>query len=153
MKIFTGIAYSSLLIGIAVLMTFAESSQTYPFQDASLSDDARLDSLISLMTLEEKINNLSPMLPGIPRLGVRGTRIVEGLHGLAWSGPANWAVKGKGEAPTTTFPQAIGLAQMWDPELLRQVAAWLHDANIAFYSAIMIGFPGETLAGIRSSIE
>jgi beta-glucosidase len=76
------------------------------------------------MTLEEKIDHLSPLVPGVSRLGVRGTRIVEGLHGLAWSGPANWAVKGKGEAPTTTFPQAIGLAQMWDPELLEQIADW-----------------------------
>ncbi|UCG28153.1 MAG: glycoside hydrolase family 3 C-terminal domain-containing protein, partial [Bacteroidales bacterium] len=64
------------------------------------------------------------MLAGIPRLGVKGTRIVEGLHGLALSGPANWAVRGKGEATTTTFPQAIGLAQMWDPDLHEQVAAW-----------------------------
>lgn len=64
------------------------------------------------------------MLPGVPRLGVGETRIVEGLHGLAWSGQANWAVKGKGEAPTTTSPQAIGLTQMWDPELLEQIADW-----------------------------
>ncbi len=99
-------------------------AQTYPFQNTDLSDDERLDNLISLMTLEEKIDHLSPRLPGIPRLGVKGTRIVEGLHGLALSGPANWAVRGKGEAPTTTFPQAIGLAQMWDPELHEQLAAW-----------------------------
>lgn len=99
-------------------------SQAHPFQNTNLSDDERLDNLISLMTLEEKTAHLSPMLPGIPRLGVKGTRIVEGLHGLALSGPANWAVRGKGEAPTTTFPQAIGLAQMWDPELHRQIAAW-----------------------------
>ena len=112
------------LIVITAILGFALSAQTYPFQDTGLTDDARLDNLISLMTLEEKINNLSPMLPGVPRLGVRGTRIVEGLHGLAWSGPANWAVKGEGEAPTTTFPQAIGLAQMWNPELLEEVAAW-----------------------------
>ena len=117
-------AYAALLIAAAVIVAHAVSDNSYPFQDTSLSDNARLDNLISLMTLEEKINNLSPMLPGIPRLGVRGTRIVEGLHGLAWSGPANWAVKGEGEAPTTTFPQAIGLAQMWNPELLEQVAAW-----------------------------
>ncbi len=109
---------------IAAILGLGLSSQTYPFQDTGLTDDARLDNLISLMTLEEKINNLSPMPPGVPRLGVRGTRIVEGLHGLAWSGPANWAVKGEGEAPTTTFPQAIGLAQMWNPELLEEVAAW-----------------------------
>jgi beta-glucosidase len=110
-----------LAVGIVPCAVIAQS---YPFQDTKLSDDQRLDNLISLMTLEEKIDNLSPMLPGVPRLGVRGTRIVEGLHGLALSGPANWAVKGKGEAPTTTFPQAIGLAQMWDPDLQEQIAAW-----------------------------
>ncbi len=96
--------------------------QNYPFQDSNLKDDKRLDNLISLMTLDEKINCLSPTLT-IPRLGIKGTKIVEGLHGLALSGPANWAVKGKGEAPTTTFPQAYGLAQMWDPDLITQIAS------------------------------
>ena len=98
------------------------SSQTYPFQNTDLKDDKRLDNLISLMTLEEKVNCLSTTLT-IPRLGINGTRIVEGLHGFALSGTANWAVKGKGEAPTTTFPQAYGLAQMWDPELMTQIAS------------------------------
>ncbi len=124
MKIFLRTFAIALLAAAPTLIHNAASAETYPFQDTSLSDDERLDNLISLMTFEEKIQNLSPMLPGIPRLGVRGTRVVEGLHGLAWSGPANWAVKGEGEAPTTTFPQAIGLAQMWDPELHKQIAAW-----------------------------
>jgi beta-glucosidase len=114
----------TMLLLLLILAPCAAVTQTYPFQDGNLSDDARLDNLISLMTLQEKIDNLSPFLPGVPRLGVRGTRTTEGLHGLALSGPANWAVKGKGEAPTTTFPQAIGLAQMWDPELQQQIAAW-----------------------------
>lgn len=99
-------------------------AQPYPFQDTSLTDNERIDNLISLMTLEEKVNHLSSYLPGIPRLGVKGTRIVEGLHGLALSGPANWAVRGEGAAPTTTFPQAIGLAQTWDPQLHEKLAAW-----------------------------
>lgn len=98
------------------------SAQPYPFHNTSLEDDERLDNLISLMTLDEQINCLSTRL-SVPRLGINGTRIVEGLHGLALSGPANWAVRGKGSSVTTTFPQAYGLAQMWDPELLRQVAA------------------------------
>ena len=106
------------------LFFFSCGAQDYPFQDPSLADDARLDNLISLMNLEEKIAHLSPRLRGIPRLGVKGTRTVEGLHGLALSGPANWAVKGKGAAPTTTFPQSIGLAQTWDPDLLREIASW-----------------------------
>jgi len=114
-----------LSTGLAVLFISTTGiAQDYPFQDTRLSEEERLDNLISLMTLEEKINHLSSRLPGVPRLGLQGTRIVEGLHGLALSGPANWAVKGPGEAPTTTFPQSIGLAQMWDPVLLQELASW-----------------------------
>ena len=111
------------LTGFLILIIhLALQAQPYPFQNTSLDDEQRLDNLISLMSLEEKIQCFSTR-PSIPRLGVQGTRIIEGLHGLALSGPANWAVKGPGESATTTFPQSIGLAQMWDPELLRQVAA------------------------------
>lgn len=113
-----------VLLLLLLLMAAELSAQPYPFQDIKLSDEARLDNLISLMSLDEKITHLAPRLPGVPRLGVKGTRIMEGLHGLALSGPANWAVRGKGEAPTTTFPQAYGLAQTWDPELLQEIAAW-----------------------------
>jgi len=109
---------------LAFLLTIqALTAQNYPFQDVRLSEDARIKNLISLMTREEKINCLSPMV-AVPRLGVKGTRVVEGLHGLAYSGPANWAVKGPKASVTTTFPQAIGLAEMWDPEMLQKVADW-----------------------------
>lgn len=112
------------LIIIGLFLGTQVFAQTYPFQNTKLSDEERLDNLISLMTLDEKIANLSPRLPGVPRLGVRGTRLMEGLHGLALSGVANWAVKGPGSAPTTTFSQSIGLAQTWDPELIQQIASW-----------------------------
>jgi beta-glucosidase len=122
---------------LSVLIYFSAlgllNGQSQAFQDITLPDEERIDNLISLMTLEEKLAHLAPFFRGIPRLGVKGTRIVEGLHGLAWSGPANWAVKGEGEAPTTTFPQAIGLAQMWDRELLKDVASW--EADEARYLA------------------
>ncbi len=113
-------------VSLLFLLVFIDQliAQDYPFQNTRLSDDERLDDLISLMTLEEKIDHLSPWLRGIPRLGIKGTMTAEGLHGLARSGPANWAVKGKGAAPTTTFPQAIGLAQMWDRELNEKLASW-----------------------------
>lgn len=115
---------STIVLSVAMAFSGIVLAQTYPFMNQKLSDDARIDNLLSLMTLEEKIDHFSPRLPGIPRLGVKGTKIGEGLHGLALSGPANWAVKGKGASATTTFPQAIGLAQMWDPELHQQLAAW-----------------------------
>lgn len=118
---------STIVLSVVMAFSGGVLAQTYPFMNQKLSDDARIDNLLSLMTLEEKIDHFSPRLPGIPRLGVKGTKIGEGLHGLALSGPANWAVKGKGASATTTFPQAIGLAQMWDPELHRQLAAWEAD--------------------------
>ena len=99
------------------------NAQTYPFQDVNLMEDERIKNLISLMTLDKKITCLSTRI-ALPRLGVKGTRTIEGLHGLAYSGPANWAVKGPKASPTTTFPQAYGLAQMWDTELMEKIADW-----------------------------
>ncbi len=113
----------NILILFFVLVHFITSAQNYPFQDVRLYDDDRIKNLISLMTPEEKINCLSTRLT-VPRLGIKGAHTVEGLHGLAYSGPANWAVKGSKASPTTTFPQAIGLAEMWDPELIQEVADW-----------------------------
>ncbi|MDM8003836.1 MAG: glycoside hydrolase family 3 N-terminal domain-containing protein, partial [Bacteroidota bacterium] len=109
------------LLFLALLPAIA-AGQQYPFHDTRLDDEKRIDNLISLMTLEEKINCLSTRI-SVPRLGIRGYRLVEGLHGLALSGPANWAVRGRGASPTTTFPQAYGLAQMWDPDLLQKIAS------------------------------
>jgi len=113
---------SYLFVCLAFMPIFTYG-QTYPFQDPNLQEDLRIKNFISLMTLEEKVSCLSSWI-SVPRLGVKGTHVIEGLHGLAYSGPANWAVKGPKASPTTTFPQAIGLAHTWDPELLKKIADW-----------------------------
>jgi beta-glucosidase len=113
----------TILCASLVFWQLISLAQSYPFQDTRLTEDARIKNLISLMTLDEKINCLSTRL-SVPRLGIKGTHTVEGLHGLAYSGPANWAVKGAKASPTTTFPQAIGLAEMWDPAMMQKVADW-----------------------------
>lgn len=92
----------------------------YPFQNPDLSEEKRIDNLLSLMTLDEKVNCLSTD-PSVPRLGVKGTMHVEGLHGLAMGGPSNWGRRNP--APTTIFPQAIGLAESWDRNVMQQVAS------------------------------
>jgi beta-glucosidase len=112
-----------ILIITFVFLYLQAHTQTYPFQNPGLTEDERIRNLISLMTIDEKINCLSPGI-AVPRLGIKGTHPVEGLHGLAYSGPANWAVKGAKASPTTTFPQAIGLAEMWDPDMIQKVADW-----------------------------
>jgi beta-glucosidase len=93
---------------------------TYPFQNPALPAEDRITNLLSLMTIEEKIVALGTN-PSVPRLGVKGAGHVEGLHGLAMGGPGGWGRPSV--VPTTQFPQAVGLGNMWDPELLEKVAA------------------------------
>ncbi len=100
----------------------------YPFQDINRPDDERIDNLLDLLTLEEKIRLLSTDL-GVPRLGIRSTGHSEGLHGMALGGPGGWGGREMKDGkwvpvtyPTTTFPQAYGLGATWDPGLLEKVA-------------------------------
>ena len=90
----------------------------FPFQDASADDLTRLKDLVARMTIDEKIAALGTS-PSVPRLGVRRTQHVEGLHGLAYGGPSNWG--SRNPMPTTIFPQAVGLGQTWDVAALREV--------------------------------
>ena len=91
----------------------------YAFQDPDLPIDRRIDNLLSLMTIEEKIACLGTN-PSVPRLGIKASGHVEGIHGLAQGGPGRWGRPNT--IPTTTFPQGIGLGETWDPDLLRQAA-------------------------------
>lgn len=70
------------------------------------------------LTLEEKVHLLSVDM-GIQRLGVPQSFYAEGMHGLAYGGPSNWGAYKP--LNTTIFPQAYGLAQTWDPELIEKV--------------------------------
>ena len=96
------------------------SQNQYPFLDPNLQVEKRIDNLLSILTLDEKINCLGTN-PTIERIGLKGTGHVEGLHGLAMGLPGNWGRKTP--VPTTTFPQSIGMAETWDPELLEKAAS------------------------------
>ena len=109
------------LLFLVLLFALPSLSQyKYPFQNPNLPVEERITNLLSLMTLDEKIACLGTH-PDIPRLGVKGAGHVEGLHGLAMGGPGGWGRPSV--VPTTQFPQAIGLGETWDPDLIRQVAA------------------------------
>ena len=111
---------SVIFIGLFLVPAGMLPAQIYPFQDPGMPVEQRIDDIISLMTREEKIKCLSTDT-GVPRLGIAGSRQVEGLHGLAKGGPSNWGQIDP--VPTTIFPQAIGLAETWDPEAVERVAA------------------------------
>jgi len=110
--------FKLILSACFLLLTKVTIAQyKYPFQNPALPTEERITNLLSLMTLDEKVNCLSTN-PTIARLGVKGTGHVEGLHGLAMGLEGNWGRKTP--VPTTIFPQSIGMAETWDPELLQQ---------------------------------
>jgi beta-glucosidase len=72
------------------------------------------------MNVDEKIDLLR-FRASVPRLGIPVLGSVEGLHGEAMGGPSNWGQRSP--HPTTIFPQAIGMAETWDTDVLRQAGA------------------------------
>jgi beta-glucosidase len=105
-----------LVSGLAWALTPGFAQQpTYPFNDPSLSMEKRIDNLLSLMTIDEKINCLSTNT-GVPRLGVMSYGSSEGIHGVVQR-----EARGKRLPITTTqFPQPPGMGESWDPDLVRQ---------------------------------
>lgn len=70
----------------------------------------RAKVLVDKMTLEEKASQLLYNSPAVDRLGIKGHNWWnEALHGVARADVA------------TVFPQAIGLAATFDPELIKSV--------------------------------
>ncbi len=92
------------------------------FRDHRLPLADRIDDLLSRLSLAEKVALLHQHQAPVPRLGIGGFRTgTEALHGLAWLGPA------------TVFPQAVGLASSWSPELLGRVGAAVGDEARGFH--------------------
>jgi beta-glucosidase len=98
----------------------ADGQYQHPFQNPDLPAEERITNLLSLMTLDEKVECLGTN-PSVPRLGVKGAGHMEGIHGLTAGGPAKWG--GAVTVPTTTFPQGYGLGETWDAELIRRAAS------------------------------
>ena len=109
------------LVLLAASLAWGQQYQ-YPFQNPNLSVEARVNNILALMTPEEKISALSTT-PDVPRLEIRGSGHIEGLHGVAYGGPGGWEGRGLKPLPTTQFPQSVGLGETWDPDLLQQAAA------------------------------
>ena len=118
------------LLALCLLFCMQASAQkTYPFRNTKLADEKRVDNLLSLLTLDEKINLLSTDL-GVPRFNIPRCGHYEGLHGLTLGGPAMWGGRERTDDgktvptdfPTTIFPQSYGLGSTWDIDLVRKVA-------------------------------
>ena len=86
------------------------------YEDPYAQLDKRVNDLLSQMTVKEKMSLLNELAPAIPRLGVsKYYHGNEALHGVVRPGKF------------TVFPQAIGLASTWNPDLIHQVATSISD--------------------------
>ena len=85
-------------------------------KDTSKTFEERAQFIVSQMTLEEKVSQMTYQSPAIERLEIPEMNWWnECLHGVARAGKA------------TVFPQAIGMSAMWDRNQMFQVATAISD--------------------------
>ena len=104
----------------------AERAAVPAYKNPKLPIAERVNDLISHMTVEEKVSQLTHVAEGIPQLGVPAYNWWnEGLHGVARAGNA------------TVFPQAIGMAATFDEPLMKEAAGVISTEFRAKYYATM----------------
>ncbi len=103
------------------------------YLNSSLPIEKRVESLVSQMTLAEKISQMVHQAAAIERLGVPEYNWWnECLHGVGRAGRA------------TVFPQAIGMGASFDDELLFRVGTVISDeARAKHHEALKMGNHGQ----------
>ena len=98
------------LLSILLCGTLSLTAQNEPYKNPQLSPEERAADLTSRLTLEEKVALMQNTSPAVERLGIKPYNWWnEALHGVARAGEA------------TVFPQTIGMAASFDPDLLYKV--------------------------------
>ncbi len=99
-----------LMMALAWTANATVMAQTLPYQNPDLTARERAVDLCSRLTLEEKAQLMLDESPAIPRLGIKKFFWwSEALHGAANMGNV------------TVFPEPVGMAASFNPELLYKV--------------------------------
>jgi beta-glucosidase len=116
-----------LTIITLLMLTFScsqKKSYEYPFQNPELSLEERAENIVSLLTIEEKVQQMVNNAPAIERLGIPAYNWWnETLHGVARS-----------PYPVTSYPQAIGMAATWDTGSLHTMADFCAEEGRAIFN-------------------
>lgn len=112
-------------LSIVLLMAIISScgnGPKYPYLNTKLSFEERAEDLVSRMTLEEKVSQLTHYAGEVEHLGIpKYNWWNECLHGVARAGKA------------TVFPQSIGMAASFDRDIMFQMAEVTSDEARAKY--------------------
>ncbi len=111
----------------ALMIAFSTHAQTNHKTTKHLpkSDEKRLsakiDSLVSLMTLEEKVSMIKSASAftngGVPRLGIPEIVMSDGPHGVRHEVNRDWSRNEKVDSRATFLPAEIALASTWNKDL------------------------------------
>jgi len=119
---------SFLVAVLCVGLSSVFAQRKMPFQNENLPIHDRITDLLTRLTVEEKISLLVASSPGIPRLEIpKYYHGNEALHGVVRPGRF------------TVFPQAIGLASMWNQDLHYQIATAISDEARARWNELEYG--------------
>lgn len=106
----------SLIVLVFLVIFFSCSKQGLKYTNTNLTFEERANDLVAQMTLEEKVSQMLHESPAIERLGIpQYNWWNECLHGVGRAGIA------------TVFPQAIGMAAMWDNSMMFDIATAVSD--------------------------
>ncbi|HYF68122.1 MAG TPA: glycoside hydrolase family 3 C-terminal domain-containing protein [Ohtaekwangia sp.] len=113
------ISLNKVLLGASVLMFYACSSSE---QLGSMSaEENKIDSLISLMTIEEKVDMIhsesSFASGGVKRLGIPSWVMSDGPHGVRKEHGIDYVPDEGVDDSVTYLPVGVTLASTWNPEL------------------------------------
>ena len=104
------------LLFLSVMALGCQTIKVAPHKDVNKSFEERAKYIVSQMTLEEKVSQMSYTSPAIDRLGIPEMNWWnEALHGVARAGRA------------TVFPQGIGMSAMWDRSQMFRNATAISD--------------------------
>jgi len=111
----------TLLIALLVSLSKIAAAQLL-YLDAGQPVEARVEDLLSRVTLEEKISIIHAdskfTTAAIPRLGIPRRWLDDGPHGVREDiGPDTWASAGRTDDFSTAMPAGICLAATWNPDL------------------------------------
>ena len=100
---------------MALSSSCGNASYDYPYQNPQLPLEERLDNLMSLLTLEEKLSLMIDQQPAIERIGLPSFELGgEACHGLRGDG-------------VTVFPQAIAMAATFDAPQQQEIFSAVSD--------------------------
>ncbi len=102
-----------------------KATYEYPFQDPDLPVDERVDNLLSLLTLEEKVNMMINRSMQVERLGIPAYN---------WWGEACHGLMGVDDV--TVFPQCIGLAATFDDDAQLKTYSMVSDEARGRYNSM-----------------